>query len=73
MIALAIGIVSISHLRLPDLRVGAILLCVFFLYDIFWVFLSPYFFSGQSVMYAHAIHHLLMALMSCFATGSPWQ
>lgn len=47
---------SLSHLRLPDLRLGTILLCVFFLYDIFWVFLSPYFFSGRSVMISVAVN-----------------
>lgn len=47
---------SLSHLRLPDLRLGAILLCVFFVYDVFWVFLSPYLFSGRSVMISVAVN-----------------
>merc|ERR1711957_498502 len=37
-------------LRLPNLRVAAILLCTMFFFDIFWVFISPLLFSGKSVM-----------------------
>jgi signal peptide peptidase-like protein 2B len=36
-------------LRLPSIRISAILLCLAFIYDIFWVFISPYIFK-QSVM-----------------------
>lgn len=36
-------------LRLPNIKVSSILLSMAFLYDIFWVFLSPYFFT-KSVM-----------------------
>jgi signal peptide peptidase-like protein 2B len=37
-------------LRLPNIKVSAILLCLAFVYDIFWVFISPLFFQS-SVMY----------------------
>jgi signal peptide peptidase-like protein 2B len=37
-------------LRLSSIKVSSILLCLAFVYDIFWVFLSPYFFA-KSVMY----------------------
>ncbi|CAL5413981.1 unnamed protein product [Camellia sinensis] len=39
--------------RLPNIRVATVLLCCAFLYDIFWVFLSPYIFN-ESVMIAVA-------------------
>lgn len=42
-----------QSLRLPDLKVPIVLLSQAFFYDIFWVFLSPYFFE-QSVMVAVA-------------------
>ncbi|GAB4834171.1 Signal peptide peptidase-like 3 [Ancistrocladus abbreviatus] len=35
--------------RLPNIKVATVLLCCAFVYDIFWVFLSPYIFK-QSVM-----------------------
>lgn len=72
-IGLCIAIVSISHLRLPDLRVGAVLLSVFFFYDIFWVFISPYIFSGRSVMYvAHTHTHLCNSTHPSSLQGSRW-
>lgn len=42
-------IVFLDVVRLPSLKVGAVLLSMAFAYDIFFVFLSPYFF-GESVM-----------------------
>merc|ERR1712224_719566 len=36
-------------LRLPNIQVATLLLCIMFFFDIFWVFISPYFFH-QSVM-----------------------
>lgn len=33
-------------------QVSSLLLWLAFAYDIFWVFLSPYFFNGESVMIA---------------------
>lgn len=38
------------QLRLPNLKVAAVLLTTMFFFDIFWVFLSPLFFGGKSVM-----------------------
>ena len=40
---------AIATARMPDLRYATILLMCFFLYDVFWVFLSPLIFH-QSVM-----------------------
>eukprot|EP00928_Gymnodinium_smaydae_P062100 TRINITY_DN46033_c0_g1_i1.p1 TRINITY_DN46033_c0_g1~~TRINITY_DN46033_c0_g1_i1.p1 ORF type:complete len:518 (-),score=122.12 TRINITY_DN46033_c0_g1_i1:133-1686(-) len=37
-------------LRLPNMKVATVLLSVMFFFDIFWVFLSPLFFGGKSVM-----------------------
>ena len=34
-------------LRLPNIKISFVLLSLAFLYDIFWVFLSPYFFSSS--------------------------
>ncbi|CAN0017698.1 unnamed protein product [Scytosiphon promiscuus] len=39
----------LSTIRLPSIKVATFLLCLAFLYDIFWVFLSPQLF-GESVM-----------------------
>jgi len=49
MLAICLAISSISFIRLPNLKIAFILLFLFFLYDIFWVFLSTFFF-GKSVM-----------------------
>ena len=40
--------------RLGSLQVAAVLLSLAFVYDVFWVFVSPLLFSGQSVMVAVA-------------------
>jgi len=48
-LAVCIGAVCIAVTRLPSLRVCAALLGAFFVYDVFWVFLSGRFF-GESVM-----------------------
>ncbi|KAJ4967823.1 hypothetical protein NE237_014524 [Protea cynaroides] len=50
-ICLMITVLQVA--RLPNIKVASVLLCCAFVYDIFWVFLSPYFF-GQSVMIAVA-------------------
>ena len=42
-----------QSLRLPDIKVSTILLSLAFAYDVFWVFISPWFFA-QSVMVAVA-------------------
>eukprot|EP00301_Raphidiophrys_heterophryoidea_P001423 c10687_g1_i1.p1 GENE.c10687_g1_i1~~c10687_g1_i1.p1 ORF type:complete len:505 (-),score=100.79 c10687_g1_i1:288-1802(-) len=36
--------------RFPNAKVSMLLMVLAFFYDIFWVFLSPYFFHGESVM-----------------------
>jgi len=48
-LAICLAISALSFLRLPNLKVSAIVLILFFLYDIFWVFISPYIFK-ESVM-----------------------
>jgi len=47
--AWCIGVTQMTVIRLPSLKVSVCLLAAFLLYDVFWVFLSPYFF-GESVM-----------------------
>ena len=37
-------------IRLPNLKIGALILGLFFVYDIFMVFVSPLIFGGKSVM-----------------------
>mmetsp|Transcript_21977 Transcript_21977/g.61590 ORF Transcript_21977/g.61590 Transcript_21977/m.61590 type:complete len:559 (-) Transcript_21977:62-1738(-) len=37
-------------LRLPNIKVATLLLVIMFFFDIFWVFVSPLFFRGKSVM-----------------------
>lgn len=49
LIAIVIGIVCISGTRLPSMKVCTVLLGLFFVYDIFWVFISGDLF-GSSVM-----------------------
>jgi len=46
---IALLLVIQRTLRLPNIKVSAVLLSMAFLYDIFWVFISPYFFE-ESVM-----------------------
>jgi len=48
-LALCLGITAMTLLRLPSLKIAFVILCLFFLYDIFWVFVSPLLF-GSSVM-----------------------
>lgn len=43
--ALALATTSLSSIRIPNLKIAAITLSLFFLYDIFWVFLSPLIFK----------------------------
>ncbi|CAA7026484.1 unnamed protein product [Microthlaspi erraticum] len=50
-ICLMINVLQVA--RLPNIRVATILLCCAFVYDIFWVFVSPLIFK-QSVMIAVA-------------------
>jgi signal peptide peptidase-like 2B len=48
-LAICLLLVIQRTLRLPNIKVATILLSMAFVYDIFWVFISPYVF-GQSVM-----------------------
>jgi len=48
-LSLALAITSLSSVRLPNLKISSIILGLFFIYDIFWVFLSPYIFK-ENVM-----------------------
>ncbi len=54
-LAVAMAVQAIATLRVPSLKVAALLLIVFFIYDVFWVFLSPFLFSGKSVMVEVAV------------------
>mmetsp|Transcript_15676 Transcript_15676/g.61229 ORF Transcript_15676/g.61229 Transcript_15676/m.61229 type:complete len:402 (+) Transcript_15676:49-1254(+) len=51
--AFCIIIFSLSTLRIPNMLIAAMLLCFFFCYDLFWVFLSSFIF-GDNVMVAVA-------------------
>eukprot|EP01095_Lingulamoeba_sp_RSL-Kostka_P005220 TRINITY_DN1655_c6_g1_i1.p1 TRINITY_DN1655_c6_g1~~TRINITY_DN1655_c6_g1_i1.p1 ORF type:complete len:411 (+),score=79.30 TRINITY_DN1655_c6_g1_i1:151-1383(+) len=53
--AIAIGIFSLSILRIPSLKVATTMLIFFFTYDIFWVFISHIIF-GQNVMETVAVN-----------------
>jgi signal peptide peptidase-like protein 2B len=37
-------------LRMPNMKIASLLLIMMFFFDIFWVFVSPLFFQGKSVM-----------------------
>lgn len=50
---------AISMVRLPNLKISSILLTLFFLYDIFYVFITPYLTSNRD------------SIMVAVATGSP--
>lgn len=39
-----------QSLRLPDIKVSSVLLCMAFVYDVFWVFLSAYIFRSSVMM-----------------------
>lgn len=60
-IALFLVLLMLRIIALPNLKVASLLLILAFFYDIFWVFISPYFFKGNSVMAAVATNvHLPM-------------
>jgi len=48
-LAISLAISALSFVRLPNMKISLIILILFFLYDIFWVFISPLIFK-QSVM-----------------------
>ena len=43
-------VIFLSVIRFSNIKVATLLLTMSFLYDIFFVFISPYFFKGESVM-----------------------
>lgn len=45
LLAVAIAITALTFVRLPNLTVGSVILVLFFIYDIFWVFLSEFIFK----------------------------
>ncbi|CAI5947156.1 unnamed protein product [Closterium sp. NIES-64] len=47
---IALMITVLQAVRLPNIKVSTVLLSLAFFYDIFWVFISPLFFNGKSVM-----------------------
>ncbi|KAL5981471.1 Signal peptide peptidase-like 1 [Asimina triloba] len=49
LLGISICVAFVSHVRLPNIKICAILLVCLFLYDIFWVFFSERFF-GANVM-----------------------
>lgn len=49
-LGVALLLLMLRTLRLGGLRVACVLLPLCFFYDVFWVFLSPYLFKGESVM-----------------------
>ena len=57
--------VILKMVRLNKLMPGLLLLSALFLYDIFWVFLSPYIFRGESVMIVVATNVDLPAKLVC--------
>ncbi|KAI3757645.1 hypothetical protein L6452_05188 [Arctium lappa] len=53
LLGISLCIAFVSHVRLPNIKVCAMLLVCLFVYDIFWVFYSEWFF-GANVMVAVA-------------------
>eukprot|EP01088_Endostelium_zonatum_P013809 TRINITY_DN2867_c1_g6_i1.p1 TRINITY_DN2867_c1_g6~~TRINITY_DN2867_c1_g6_i1.p1 ORF type:complete len:402 (-),score=118.09 TRINITY_DN2867_c1_g6_i1:22-1227(-) len=53
-IALNLAMTSLSFVRIPNLKIASVLLGLFFIYDIFWVFVSPAVF-GKNVMVTVAL------------------
>ena len=49
-LAISIACVFLLTVRVGSLRTATLLLCLFFVYDVFMVFLSPFVFGGRSVM-----------------------
>ncbi|CAI5464873.1 unnamed protein product [Closterium sp. Yama58-4] len=49
-LGIALMIAVLQAVRLPNIKVSTVLLSLAFFYDIFWVFISPLFFNGKSVM-----------------------
>jgi len=60
-LAWCIGVTQMALIRLPNLKLSVVLLGLFLLYDVFWVFISPYIF-GESVMVSVATKMPLSSL-----------
>lgn len=62
-------------LRLPNIRIATLFLCIMFFFDIFWVFISPLLFQGHSVMVTVATggdtHETVPMLLRLPAIGDP--
>ena len=43
----AVCMICLSVLQLPNLQVASVLLCLAFFYDVFFVFITPYIFSSS--------------------------
>jgi len=46
-LSLCLAVASLTSIRLPNLKISTLILCLFFIYDIFWVFLSQYIFKSN--------------------------
>ena len=75
LMGVALMVNMLRALRLPNLRVGAVLLTAVLCYDVFWVFISPLLFRGKSVMVQVAsgggARDTLPMLLKCPHIGSP--
>jgi len=49
LLAISLALTALSFVRLPNLKISSIILILFFVYDVFWVFISPFIFK-KSVM-----------------------
>jgi len=45
MLAISLALTALSFVRLPNMKVSSIILILFLLYDVFWVFISPFIFK----------------------------
>jgi len=43
-LAICLAVSALSFIKLPNLKISTVILCLFFVYDIFWVFLSSFIF-----------------------------
>jgi len=46
-LSICLAITSLTSVRIPNLKIATIILSLFFIYDIFWVFLSQYIFKSN--------------------------
>jgi signal peptide peptidase-like protein 2B len=55
-LGICLMITALQVVRLPNIKVATVLLCCAFVYDIFWVFISPLIFH-ESVMIVVSISY----------------